>query len=293
MRSADVGKTIDRVLTTHPLQTVIKLFFVANGSESFRVHCFACRRSPEVILFSGTFHLLQDPGYRVWSLASHTKRSVSAGTWYRRLFFYFIFTGTGEIFTGKNRLAETIFYCLLLMKMLCVTMFTTCLEFGSNTWKRSAWLSPGCSHGVRVHCMCVQISSLYVRWCVTSTLCCHCWMFSFSAALPLQSYLSRVYMVPLCGRADLYAAKLVSYRSIFLHEIGGISQLAGCLLQCLPSYLSNVHVNSWIWCIGVNINCEERYFCFDLARTHARTHTHTHIHTHGWEGHGGWWEGRW
>ena len=86
--SADVGKTIDRVPTTHPLQTVIKLSFVANGSESFRVHCFACRTSPEVILFSGNFHLLQDPGYRAWSLASRTKRSVSASTWYRWRYFY-------------------------------------------------------------------------------------------------------------------------------------------------------------------------------------------------------------
>ena len=84
--SADVGKTIDPVLTTHPLQTVIKLSFVANGSESFCVHCSACWTSPEVILFSGSLHLLQDPGYRVWSLASHTKHSVSASTRYWRLF---------------------------------------------------------------------------------------------------------------------------------------------------------------------------------------------------------------
>ena len=40
--NADAGKTKDRVLMTHPLQTVIKLSFVANGSESFRIHCFAC-----------------------------------------------------------------------------------------------------------------------------------------------------------------------------------------------------------------------------------------------------------
>ena len=95
--SADVGKTIDRVLTTHPLQTVIKLSFVANGSGSFRLHCFAWWTSPEVILFFRSFHLLQDPGYRVWSLASHTKRTVSAGTWYQRQYFC-----TGETFTGKN-----------------------------------------------------------------------------------------------------------------------------------------------------------------------------------------------
>ena len=88
--NADVGKTIDRVPMTHPLQTVIKLSFAANGSESFRVHCFACWTSPEVILFSGSFHLLQDPGYRVWSLASHTKCSVSAGTWYQHLYFLLV-----------------------------------------------------------------------------------------------------------------------------------------------------------------------------------------------------------
>ena len=82
-----MGKTIDHLLTTHPLQTVIKLSFVANGSESFHIHCFACWTSSEVILFSGSFHLLQDPGYWVWSLASHTKCSVSAGTWYWRLYF--------------------------------------------------------------------------------------------------------------------------------------------------------------------------------------------------------------
>ena len=85
--STDVGKTTDRVLMTHPLQTVIKLSFVANVSKSFRVHCFACWTSPEVILFSGCFHLLQDPGYRIWSLASHAKCSVSAGTWYWQLHF--------------------------------------------------------------------------------------------------------------------------------------------------------------------------------------------------------------
>ena len=87
---ADVGKTIDHVLMTDPLQTVIKLSFVANGSESFHVHCFACWTSPEVIVFSGSFHLLQDPRYRVWSLASHTKCPVSAGTCYWRLYFLLV-----------------------------------------------------------------------------------------------------------------------------------------------------------------------------------------------------------
>ena len=42
------------------------------------------------ILFSGSFHLLQHPGYRVCCLESHTKCSVSAGTWYQRLYFLLV-----------------------------------------------------------------------------------------------------------------------------------------------------------------------------------------------------------
>ena len=53
---------------------------------------------------------------------------------------------------------------------------------------------PGCNYGVSVHCMCVQISSLYairrpvlpkymqltlVSWYVASMLCCHCWDVQF------------------------------------------------------------------------------------------------------------------
>ena len=45
------------------------------GIWSDSVHCFACWSTPEVILFSRSFHLLLDPV----SPASHTKRSVSAG----------------------------------------------------------------------------------------------------------------------------------------------------------------------------------------------------------------------
>ena len=37
------------------------------GSESFRIQCFACWTTPpEAILFSGSFQLLQDPGY--WAI---------------------------------------------------------------------------------------------------------------------------------------------------------------------------------------------------------------------------------
>ena len=103
-------------------------------------------------------------------------------------------------------------------------------------------LPPGCSrHGVSVHCMCVQILRFYatrwpvllsciqltlVSWYVASMLCCHCWMFCLSDALPLQSYPSKVWVLCQGGRAYLCTAQLMCfYRYIFLHEIGGILSL--------------------------------------------------------------------
>ena len=55
-----------------------------------KVFSFACWSTQGAILISQSFHLLMDPGYRA-SPASHTKRSVSAGTWYGA-FFFFLFS---------------------------------------------------------------------------------------------------------------------------------------------------------------------------------------------------------
>ena len=94
-------------------------------------------------------------------------------------------------------------------------------------------LPPGCSrHGISVHCLCVQILSFYatrwpmlpkcmqlalVSWYVASItmLCCHCWMFSLSDALPMQSYPSKVLVLCQCGRADLCAAQLICFLPIY------------------------------------------------------------------------------
>ena len=123
-------------------------------------------------------------------------------------------------------------------------------------------LPPGCSHhGVSVHCLCVQILSFYatgwpvlpscmqlilVSWYVASMLCCHCWRFSWSDALLMQSYPSKVRVLCQCGCADLCTAQLIcSHRSIFLHEIGVM--LWPTLWRCWFHKLLNVHFNSWIW----------------------------------------------
>jgi len=129
-------------------------------------------------------------------------------------------------------------------------------------------LQPGCScHCVRVHCLCVQILSFYatrwpvlpkclqltlVSWYVASMLCCHCWMLSLSDALLMQSYPSKVWF--LCATVQISVRHnfcLVSYWSIFLHEIGGILWLTlwRCWLHSIVecSFYSNIHFTSWIW----------------------------------------------
>ena len=89
------------------------------------------------------------------------------------------------------------------------------LEYVGNFGVR---LPPGCSRygRVRVPCLYVRMLSLYatgwpvfpkcmqltlVSWYVTSMLCCHCWMFSLSDALPMQSYPSNVWVLCQCGCA--------------------------------------------------------------------------------------------
>ena len=136
-----------------------------------------------------------------------------------------------------------------------------CLDSGSNTWEISAWLPPGCCrHGVNVHCLCVQILSLYatswpvfptcmqlplVSWYVASMLCCHCWMFSLSDALPMQSYPSKAWfhLVWPCrslrGTTYLFSTDLFFYmKSVVYH---------GQHFKDVDFMLSNVHFNSLIW----------------------------------------------
>jgi len=72
-------------------------------------------------------------------------------------------------------------------------------------------------------------------------------------------------MVPLCDCAHLCTAQLVSYRSIFLHEMGGMSWLTlwRCWLHSCQMFI--LIVGYGLVHRGDCINCETRYFCFDLA----------------------------
>ena len=146
-------------------------------------------------------------------------------------------------------------------------------------------LPPGCSrYGIRVPCLCVRMLSLYatgwpvfpecmqltlVSWYVTSMLCCHCWMFTVWVMLCRCKVIPlKVWVLCQCGRADLCAAQLiclVSYGSMFLHEIGGILWLTlwrrwlhSCRMFILLVECGLMHRDDCI-------NCETCYFCFDTA----------------------------
>ena len=138
-------------------------------------------------------------------------------------------------------------------------MFTTCLDFGSWTWVISvliaAWLQPLWRQSTLyvwvplsfyatrwpVLPKCMQLT--LVSWYVANMLCCHWWMLSLSDALPMQSYPSKVWVFCQCGRAAQHIC-LVSYRSMFLHEIGGILWLT--LWRCwLHSVECSVYFSFW------------------------------------------------
>ena len=167
-----------------------------------------------------------------------------------------------------------------MMYVYNVTMFTTCLNFGSNIWESSAWLPrPVCSrHDVSVHCTCVLYARRWpvlpkcmhltlVSWYVASMLCCHCWMFSWvmlcqCKVIPLKygSFVSVA--VHISARHNLF---VYIYRSIFLHEIGGIFWLT--LWRCWfhSCRMFSLLVEYGLVPRGDCINCETCYFCFDPA----------------------------
>ena len=64
--------------------------------------------------------------------------------------------------------------------------------------------------------ICMQLT--LVSWYVASMLCCHCWMFGLVM-------LCRCKVIPLKYSSFVWHNLFGSYRSIFLHEISGISWL--------------------------------------------------------------------
>ena len=86
-------------------------------------------------------------------------------------------------------------------------------------------------------------------------------MLSLSDALPMQSYPSKVWVLCQCGRAAQLIC-LVSYRSMFLHEIGGILWLTlwRCWLHSCGMF--SLLVEYGLMHRGDCINCETCYFSF-------------------------------
>ena len=142
-----------------------------------------------------------------------------------------------------------------------------------------------CRHGVSVHCSCVQILSFYatrwpvlpscmqltlINWYVASMLCCHCWMFSLSDALPMQSYPSKVWVDPLSVQPcrSLYDITylfsfLQIYVSIWNRWYISWLTLWRCWLHSCRMFILLVEYG--LVHRGDCINCEICHFCFDPA----------------------------
>ena len=153
-----------------------------------------------------------------------------------------------------------------------VTMVTTCLDL-VQTPEILVWLLPGCCrHGVSVHCLCVQILSLYAaRWPVLPTcmqLILVSWYVDsmlplldvqFERCFAMQSYPSKAWFLWVVVQTSVQHNLFISYWSIFLSWLPLWRWwLHSCWMFILIAEYGSVHR-------GDCINCETCHFCFDLA----------------------------
>ena len=153
----------------------------------------------------------------------------------------------------------------------CMFIMLPCSQ-RANIWEISALLPrPGCSHGVSVLCMCVQISSLYaanwpalpsciqlilVSWYVARKLCCSVWvMLCRCKVIPLK-YGSFVSVA--VQKTYLFSADLFFYMKSVVWLTLWICWLHSCRMFILLVEYGLVHR-------GDCINCETCYFSFDPA----------------------------
>ena len=140
----------------------------------------------------------------------------------------------------------------------------------------AAWLLPPW----RQCTLCIQSSSLFatkwpmlqtcmqltlVSWYVASMLCCHCWMFSLSDALPMQSYPSKVgflcVAVQICVRDNLFPTDLF-FRMKSVVYVSWLT-LWSCSLHSCRMFVLTVEYG--LVHMGDCMNCETLYFSFDPA----------------------------
>ena len=102
-------------------------------------------------------------------------------------------------------------------------------------------LLPKCMHLTLVSWYVASMWHVAIVGCSVWVMLCRCEVIPF-----------KVWVLCQCGRAYLCAAQLICiYRSMFLHEIGGILWLTlwRCWLHSIVkcSFYSNVQFTSWIW----------------------------------------------
>ena len=89
----------------------------------------------------------------------------------------------------------------------------------------------------------IYMQLILVSLYVASTLCRYYWMFSFSDALPMQTYPSKVWF--LCVAVQISVRHNLFPTALFFC-MKSVVNMADTL-KMMTSYLSNVPFNSWIW----------------------------------------------
>ena len=124
-------------------------------------------------------------------------------------------------------------------------------------------VKPLCHRMTGVSKKCMQLT--LVSWYVTGTLCCHCWMFSLSDALPMQSYPSKVgflcVAVQICVRDNLFPTDLF-FRMKSVVYVSWLT-LWSCSLHSCGMFVLTVEYG--LVHRGDCMNCETLYFSFDPA----------------------------
>ena len=80
---------------------------------------------------------------------------------------------------------------------------------------------------------CMQL--ILVSWYVASMLCCHCWMFSLSDALPMQSYPSKVWFFCVAVQISACAAQLICFLPVYISTWNRWYIMAGTLAMLHPA----------------------------------------------------------
>ena len=121
---------------------------------------------------------------------------------------------------------------------------------------------------------CMQL--ILVSWYVASMLCCHCWMFSLSDALPMQSYPSKVWFFCVAVQISAGAAQLICFLPVYISTWNRWYIMAGTLAMLHPAthvICTRTHTPP----TSITAPPSTSFHTTSLS-THTSAHTHTPTH---------------